>query len=392
MRSRLRLTRPGAWIILLAILLALAPQPALAADIRGNDFVVIDAGTVIEDDLYVFGNTVDIRGTVNGDVIAGASTVTVSGTVTGDLIAAAGTILVPGHVQGSIRATGGNLSITGSVLGDVLVGGGSLEVGPQAEVGRDLLFGGGTLALNGRVARNVQVGGGDATVGGHVAGDLRTDVGKLTIADSAVIQGDLTYAADRVATIASGATIAGQTQRHATPDAAEPTLTDQVVSHAVNGIRMLVAMLLVGLSLVLLFPTFSRHASDSLRRAPWPSVGIGLALLFGVPILAVTVLIAGIFIGGWWLAPILVGVYAAALVVGYIVVGLLVGRAILHQIGFRNPHQAVAVLTGLAILTLIGMAPVLGWFVGLVAAAAGLGALALVIWQVGRHEPTVAPA
>ncbi|MGE3268182.1 MAG: hypothetical protein AB7P40_05505 [Chloroflexota bacterium] len=386
------LPRPLAWFVLLALLLALVPKPALAADIRGGETAIVEAGDTLNDDLYAFGNTVDVQGTVNGDVIAGSSTVTISGTVNGDVIAAAGTVLVPGQVNGSIRATGGNLSITGAVRDDVLVGGGRLELGPEASVGRDLLFGGGTLDLSGQVGRNVRLGGGDMTVAGQVGGDVRADAGSLTVADGAVIRGDLTYSSEQSATIAPGATIAGQTQRLATPEPAQPTIGDQILGVVTGWLRMLIAMLAVGLTLLLLFPSFSRRAADSLHVAPWPSIGIGVGLLIGVPLLAVAVLVVGIFAGGWWLAPIILGLYAAALVLGLVVASAFVGQTILDQAGRRHPHQALGLLTGLVIVLALSMVPLFGWVIGLVAAIAGLGAFARTLWYARRPEPVVARA
>jgi hypothetical protein len=61
------------WLLLLAALLLLgffAVTPAQAADARGGDQVVIGRDEVINDDLYVAGNTVTIDGTVKGDVVA----------------------------------------------------------------------------------------------------------------------------------------------------------------------------------------------------------------------------------------------------------------------------------------------------------------------------------
>jgi cytoskeletal protein CcmA (bactofilin family) len=376
----------------LAMLLAVAPTPALAFDLRSGESTVVDEGTTVNDDLYAFGNAIDIRGTVNGDVISGGRSVTISGTVNGDVIAAGGRVAVPGQVRGSVRAAGGNLEITGAVGEDVLVGGGTLAIDPTARIGRDLLFGGGTLTLDGQVARGARIGAGNATIGGRIEGDVRADVSELTVADTAAIDGDLVYSADQSATIAQGATIGGRTQRLATPEPTAPGMTDRVISAVVGWLQALVAMLLVGLIFVLLFPTFGRRSANAIWTAPWPSVGIGVALVLGVPMLAVLVLVIGIFIGGWWLAPIILGVYAAALVLGYAVSALLVGQSLAVQVGQRGWHLAAHQAVGLIVLLLAGAAPFVGWIVSLAAAVVGLGALALTMWRARRGEPTLAPA
>src|SRR5574338_339728 len=77
-------------LALLALLLSFA-TPAYAFDGRTGDNMVIQAGEVIDDDLYVGAQTFTLEGTVNGDLIVGAQTVIINGTVNGDLIAGAQT-------------------------------------------------------------------------------------------------------------------------------------------------------------------------------------------------------------------------------------------------------------------------------------------------------------
>ncbi len=83
-------TRKFLSIFVLAILLALTfITPAYAFDGRSGDKVVIEAGEVINDDLYVGAQEFVLDGTVNGDLIVFAQTVTINGKVDGDLMAAA---------------------------------------------------------------------------------------------------------------------------------------------------------------------------------------------------------------------------------------------------------------------------------------------------------------
>src|SRR6266540_6669200 len=50
------------------LLLSAGAAPALAAEVRQGDSVVVGPNETINDDLYAFGSTVTILGTVNGDV------------------------------------------------------------------------------------------------------------------------------------------------------------------------------------------------------------------------------------------------------------------------------------------------------------------------------------
>ncbi len=68
--------------------------------------VVIRADEVIEHDLYAFGDTVVVKGTVRGDVMASGREVTIEGTVEGDLTGCGHTYIVDGRVGDDVRIAG----------------------------------------------------------------------------------------------------------------------------------------------------------------------------------------------------------------------------------------------------------------------------------------------
>ncbi len=106
------------------------------------------------------------------------------------------------------------------------------------------------------------------------------------------------------------------------------------------------------------------------------SVGFGAAILMITPILGIIAFIAGLLVGGWWLAVLLFPAYILALALGYVVSGSLIGRWTADRLGWRL-HPARIVVGGLFALTVIGSIPILGWIVSLIAVLFGLGALAI---------------
>src|SRR5467141_2126671 len=84
-------------LALIALVLALTPSPAAAADIRQGD-VTIGTTETIDDDLYVAGQNIAINGTIHGDLIAAGTNITVDGNVTGDVFAAGNFIAIRGQV------------------------------------------------------------------------------------------------------------------------------------------------------------------------------------------------------------------------------------------------------------------------------------------------------
>ncbi len=376
-------------LIVIVLLLTLFPVPLEAADLRSGATVTVGPTEIVNDDLYVSGNEINIQGTVNGDVVAFAGTITITGTVAGDVIAAGGNVDVGGTVRGSVRTAGGTVTIRGPVAKDVLAAGGTVAITPAGSIGRDLLVGGNSVAVDGLVGRDVRVTATDLTLGGRVGGNVEASVQTLHLTDRAAIAGNLIYTSPGQATIAPGATVRGRIERRAPPAPRPTSPIDQIGEIILGWVRTLVGLFALGLLLVLLFPRFTSRTLATVRVSPWASLGIGFALLVGVPVLALLVFLLGLLVGGWWLALILLAIEAIALVVAYVVSSVFVGCWILERIGRTDRGLVVALLTGLITLLLLGLIPVVGALVGLVATVLGLGALVLTAAQ--AHAGPVAP-
>ncbi|MEA2634744.1 MAG: hypothetical protein QOJ33_542 [Chloroflexota bacterium] len=346
------------------------PLPAAAADLRQGTDVTVARTETVNDDIYAGAGTISIEGTVNGNVIAGGGTVTVSGNVTRDVIVGGGTINVSGHVGGSIIAAGGNLTLNGPVEHDIVVTGGMIDIGSGATIGRDLVIAGGSATVAAPVTRRVQMSSGSLTLRGRVTGDVRGRVDHLKL-DGAQIGGNLDYTSSNPVELVNGARVAGTTTRHT------PTDSPGAGNAFLGWLRGLIGIFALGLILIFLVPGISTRAIDTLRAQPWLSLGIGAAILIIPPIVALIVFVIGILIGGWWLGLLLIPLWILLLAIGYVVSGFLLGRLLFARLGWAGYHDALALLGGLFVLTVVGLLPVLGGFVGLAALVFGAGALAL---------------
>jgi hypothetical protein len=360
--------------IIVGALFAWLPLEAAAADLRQGSDVTVGHTETVNDDIYAGAGTINIEGTVNGNVIAGGGTITVSGNITRDLIVGGGTINVTGHVGGSIIAAGGNLTLSGPVEHDIVVTGGMIDIASGAAIGRDLLVAGGTATVSAPVARRVQMSSGSLTLKNHVGGDVRGRVDHLKL-DGAQIGGNLDYTSNNAVERVNGARVAGTTTRHTPTDGNSPS------NGFLGWLRELIGLLALGLLMIFLLPGISARAIDTLRALPWPSLGIGAAILVITPIVALIIFIIGLLIGGWWLGVLLVPIWILVLAVGYVVSGFLLGRLLFARLGWGGYHDALALLGGLFVLTVLGLIPVLGWLVGLAALVFGAGALALTVSQ-----------
>jgi cytoskeletal protein CcmA (bactofilin family) len=361
--------------------LALAPGPALAADLRQGSAITVPAGQTVRDDLYVGAGTVDVSGTVDGSLLATGGTITMSGTIVRDLMVAGGTVTVSGPVRGSIRVAGGNVTVTGPVGEDVVMTGGTLDLGSPAKVGRDVVVSGGSATMAGTVGRNVVAGIGSLILRARIGGNVNASVNELRVEDGAGIMGNLTYTSDNPAVVARGATITGAV-RHNLP--AHPSPAQRFLDGLVSWIRTLVGLFALGLIVTLLFPRFTDGVTETLRGSPWASLGIGLVLLFGVPIVALITFGIGLFVGGWWLGLAALGLYGLAVAAAYVMAALFIARYASTLLGRPLVHPVLSLLVGLVVLTLVGLIPVLGGVLDLVAIVFGLGAMALALARSSR--------
>lgn len=368
-------------------LLALVPAAAQAADFRQGPDVTIPASTTVTDDVYAGAGNVTVDGTVAGSLIAAAGNVRVNGTVERDVMVTGGTVTITGPVMGSVRMAGGTLMLSSSVEEDVVAAGGTIDLSPGATVGRDLVAGGGTVTVAGKVGRDLTAGVGTLDLRGRVERNVRAEVDTLRLASGAFVGGNLTYASNNAAQIASGATVTGTVTHSPATIGEQPTPAQRAADVFVGWLRLLVGLFALGLLLVLPFGGFSRQASDAIGRAPLASLGLGLALLVGVPILALIVFVLGLIVGGWPLSLAALALLAIAAAIGYVLAALFVGRTGFRLVRRPEIHLLLALLVGLVVLTAVGLIPIAGGIIDLAAVVFGLGALALTLFR-SLRQPT----
>lgn len=367
-------------VLILAVVTAfiLLCQPVQAVTLRSSDNVNIPSDVTISDDLYVAGGTVTINGTINGDLIVAGGNVTINGTIRDDAMIAGGTVIMAGDIGQSIRAAGGNISINGEVGEDLVVSGGNVDVSSNSTIGRDVLLSSGSARLSGPVGRGVRGAAGSLIIDTRIGNGVRVNVGDLTLTDQAVINGDLVYTSENTAEIADGAQVTGEITRRE-PPAAEPGVAGRIFSF----IASFIAAFLFGLLLLLLFPVGTVRVADTVRGSPWISLLIGFALLVVVPvaIIILLILLVTIPIGVTTLFFYILGIYLAK-----VFVGLGLGRLMAGYFKW-NIGNILALLIGLAIITLLGLIPFIGPLVRFVYIIFGLGAAGLVVFYYLRERP-----
>ena len=165
-------------LVVCAIVL-LAPSVAAAIDLRSGARVVVDAGEVVDDDLYVIATTAEIDGTIHGDlVVICTGPVSIRGHIAGNVAVAGTDVTVRAQIDRALRVIAWRLHLEGAAEGDLVAVAGAVETAAGSRIGRDVF-----------------VVAADARIEGEVTGDviLRAHRARLsgTTGGSVVVHGEL---------------------------------------------------------------------------------------------------------------------------------------------------------------------------------------------------------
>lgn len=332
---------------------------------------------VIQENLVVAGRRVSVNAQVEGDVVAAGRDLLIAEMVRGDILAVGDTITVQGRIEGDVRSAGRAIEIDAVVTGDVMAAGVTIRLPDGASIAGRAWFAGRGIDIGGSIGRELKVAGREVTIRGEIFGDIDIWAEKISILPSARIHGNLTYRSISEADIDPEARIDGDIA-FIRSEAPHRFLGSAFAAAGVIGVSIFLGLLILGAAHVFLFPKLMFTSAQTLTASPWRALGLGLALLLGAPIV---MFLSAASIVGIPLTLILAAAYLISLAVAYFVAAIAIGRRGARLVG-RGAEATfwtrIAVLAaGMFVLTLLGLVPVLGALVLLLALALGLGAVAI---------------
>jgi hypothetical protein len=267
---------------------------------------------------------------------------------------------------------------------DQIVLNGRLVVPTDESVGSAVILNG-PARIDGTVDETLFVLNGRADIAGSVGEDVVVINGAVVVRSGAHVGGDIVSRS--APTIESGATVDGELRGVGTRFDAERF---GFASRLIWWIGYSASTLFLGLLLLLLFPAFDGATTRVWRERTGEAVGLGAAAFFLIPVAGLIFLatIVGIPLGLFLFLGL-----ALLYTIGYVAGTLVLGRLLVRPPATRF----LAFVVGWAILRLVGLVPILGWFVWLIVSLIGLGTLAVAARRVGRvpappPPPPPAPA
>lgn len=361
--------------VLLVLFMTIVPLNTEAAEISGGDVLTVEAGEVIDDDIYYFGDTVRVNGTILGDAIIICREAIIDGNIEGSLLVFAETVRINGNIAGSVRGAANSIIFQGSSGRDLMVGANTVSI--SGTVGGDLFAGASSVSLTGKVGRDILASINRLVIDGEVGGDIKAYVSELMLGSSARVGGKVNYTSENDAVIDSAAVVRGTISRQDPPSDAAFTSPGRT---AWSFVRPILSLLVASLIMTLLFPLLTSRTALTIKNKPGASLGYGALVVFLAPLSALILLVTVVGMPLGFLSMLL---YIVLIYMSRIFAGYFLAQAVFDRFN-KKVHPVWTGLAGVLVLALLIKIPFVGWLIHLAAVLFAAGAL--VIYLAGDNK------
>ncbi len=356
--------------------------PTMASPIfLTSDTGFINITNVINDDVYVAGGQIVIEENIDGDLFIGGGDVDIKGNVSGDVFIGAGTVLIRGNIGDDLRVGAGDVVVEGTIGDDLFAGAGILTIANTAIVRGDLISGSGDFKLHGKVLGNVKSDFERGEITGTINGyaNLRYE-GKLILGDNAQVLGKLTYMAlsenpalDNIAKSVEYRKISSRWANKTMPFFGGTALAWLIPSIAFGGLLWkYFSFLLMGGLFIWLVPKYLPRIASQIKKDYFGSLWQGIVFLIAVPLLAFVGLLTVV---GLPISFILMLSYTIMLLIAGVIASLAIGSYFIKLDNKSRSKQFSGLAIGSAVYVLLAMVPFVGWLVKAVFVAMAIGGI-----------------
>jgi len=327
-------------ILSLLLLSVFFISPTKAAKIEVGDYT-LDNQSIVEDDLYVSGDSIKINGVVDGDLIVFGKNILVDGTVTGDLYLFGTSVSVSGNIYGNSILGGSNVSVSGTYGGNIYVG--AMMVDIDASISKDIAGFAGTFKLSGTVADDIRVGAGQVLSDASVGGDFLVGTENYTI-DENDIAGELIVGSNKIFPVSD-------------KEKVKVTTEDFLGFNIGLSIVNFLGMYIVGILLILGAPVKTLQIEKKIISS-WTellkSYAVGIVILFAIPLPLFLLILTLV---GAPLAFLILGVILFLSIFGTVWVESAIGQKILQLTKQKDNGRFLSLLVGRFISVVLRLIP-----------------------------------
>ena len=314
-------------LILVPLVIPSNPSFALQV-ISGNQISIQEP---VEDDVIIFGETVQIDAPVRGAIIF-ANIIYVNAPIGGDLFAAGGQVTVNTDVSGKIVASGNTIDLGGKSTNAILAAN-NIRFDPNSVIIKDAYVAGGTVDNNGNIS-------------GQLVAMTDNFQNNGSVGDLQIMSQDSTM----------------------------PNIEGWL---SLFGILFVIGFAILGIILVKLLPNHFESVRLVMKKSLIKNAVIGflLIILFVVVIILSAITIVGMPVAGFGLLILLIGLILSSLMVSFAI-----GKKILELLGqksTRDINNISSFLIGFVLLNLLYIVPIpyFGQIAQAIVTSIGFGAI-----------------
>lgn len=329
--------------------------------------------------LWAAGAIVAARGTVRNDIRAAGAEVDVNASAGANIWAAGAIVNVEGQAGQNLYAAGARVNVNAIVGGKLSVAGARVVIGPGTEVTGLTRIGGADVLFAGTSRGAAEFYGDTVQIDGRITGDVHVRARNVAVGNGAIIDGNVIFETLNDPRIDVGATIRGQ-QTVTQPMPYRIDRRNYLVTMAGAVLFGVGAGFVLGFVLLVAARQFVERAIGVIRDAPVSSAFVGLGVFVLVPLVAtlIMVTIVGIPIGLLMLLA-----FPFMVTTGLVLAAFGLSDRLMNSDRSSRSFlgRLLLLIVGLLIFAVIGLIPVLGFVVGILALLVGLGAL----WRALRN-------
>lgn len=277
-----------------------------------------------------------------------------------------GTVLV--SRSSVVSATGlGNCPVLGEHLKPSF--GRAVEVKSDEVICSDLTSFGGPVTIYGQVDGNVVTFGGNVIIAGKVNGNITLYGGNLNLQDDAHIYGDIHVCGGQLAEDTNS-------ELHGNVFTCPNSIGELFLSDDGPSLHFWfsLAWIILGMLLSTLLPEHVMFVRSTVQNKAKRSLALGFLTMLLAPAILVVLITLIISIP---LAILVAIVLLAAWALGTVAIGTLIGDRLLRSIAPQHNTRLTQVIVGIALLTLVGSLPVIGFITSIGTGLLGIGAVFL---------------
>jgi len=260
----------------------------------------------------------------------------------------------------------------------------AVEVKSDEVICSDLISFGGPVSISGQVDGNVVTFGGNVVVAGKVNGNVTLYGGNLNLQHDAQVNGDIHVCGGRLLPEDSDSELHGNVLT--CPNSiGELFLSDGGTTFH---FWFTLAWIILGMLLSTLLPEHVMFVRSTVQNKAKRSLALGFLTMLLAPAILVVLITLIISIP---LAILVAIVLLAAWALGTVAIGTLIGDRLLRSIAPQHNTRLTQVIVGIALLTLVGSLPVIGFIISIGTGLLGMGAVFLSRFGTRLYHPPRQP-